>query len=777
MEQYKISSLTIKNFKCFDEIIFDLDTNNLIVLDGPNGYGKTTAFEALEILLTKTPRRLAKVKLDKRYKYKNSPIHKLENIPIEISAVFYSENDQPLVLKRVIPAASTTESKRNNVGQIFTDSVLYINDKESTEQALEVALGFSNLQNLFNVLNYIEQDENTYFLKEDPKDRYKALITLLGGNEERVLHDKTIEFCRKIIEKIGQINNEISQISIRNIDVLNNEIAEVQYKLLIESLPTALPWDNTKVNNTDLDIHNSYLTEISKIENLYKSRYSVEAALQLHRLNRFLNDASILQSITENYWSITNFTVLEGEDTKRKDNQTHITEYSSIITLINDNDYSGLLTNKYLFELETKTAKPGIDFPLFLVKLRLIVAQKDSLTAQNLILSDLKDKRESLNKLIHEHRPLIKLDDGQCPTCGYDWISSQELINHIAATEAKIFESYIADNTKLEEMKSELLTVFLNTVKSFAQDQIERLNTENSSLIDSSRFAILSQNYTRLSSLIGNLISTVAPTVQQNIANLVNIRVLEDSEQTAAQLTHLLEREKPQIDSTINIDEIITDFNLYFSGNKELLEKLTTEDFIHKRQYIQFQYYDALNKSLQSLLQRKDKLEDLYNEVNAIVQKIDAKIRLYTKSIVEKISIPFYIYTGKILQNHTLGSGLLLILDINKESSQIYIRPKYRDQEVTYTLSSGQLAATVISLMLVLNKVFNNSKLGTILIDDPLQTLDEINSHSLVELLKYNFSNQQIILSTHEDRYSQFIQYKFNKFNLSNKSLRLKDLI
>ena len=109
--------------------------------------------------------------------------------------------------------------------------------------------------------------------------------------------------------------------------------------------------------------------------------------------------------------------------------------------------------------------------------------------------------------------------------------------------------------------------------------------------------------------------------------------------------------------------------------------------------------------------------------------------------------------------------------------SQIYIRPTHRDQEVTYTLSSGQLSATVISLMLVLNKVFNHSKFGTLLIDDPLQTLDEINSHSLVELLKYNFSEQQIIISTHEDRYSKFIRYKYDKFNLYSRSIRMKDII
>ena len=128
------------------------------------------------------------------------------------------------------------------------------------------------------------------------------------------------------------------------------------------------------------------------------------------------------------------------------------------------------------------------------------------------------------------------------------------------------------------------------------------------------------------------------------------------------------------------------------------------------------------------------------------------------------------------MQNHSLGSGLCINFETEKQK-QVYIRPTYKDQEVAYLLSSGQLSATVISLMLVLNKVFNQSKLGTILIDDPLQTLDEINTHSLVELLKYNFSDQQLILSTHEDRYSKFIRYKYEKFGLTGKAINMKNEI
>jgi len=55
--QYKIVSLNVKNFKCFDnkkfyEFVIDYDKNP-IILSGPNGFGKTTFFDAVELLFSK----------------------------------------------------------------------------------------------------------------------------------------------------------------------------------------------------------------------------------------------------------------------------------------------------------------------------------------------------------------------------------------------------------------------------------------------------------------------------------------------------------------------------------------------------------------------------------------------------------------------------------------------------------------------------------------------------------------------------------------------------
>ena len=55
--QYRIKSLRVNNFKCFDdskfyEFSFNEDKNP-IILTGPNGFGKTTFFDALELVFSK----------------------------------------------------------------------------------------------------------------------------------------------------------------------------------------------------------------------------------------------------------------------------------------------------------------------------------------------------------------------------------------------------------------------------------------------------------------------------------------------------------------------------------------------------------------------------------------------------------------------------------------------------------------------------------------------------------------------------------------------------
>ena len=49
---WQISKIEVSSFKAFKHIYLDLGKSSLLTLDGPNGYGKTSIFDAIELLLT-----------------------------------------------------------------------------------------------------------------------------------------------------------------------------------------------------------------------------------------------------------------------------------------------------------------------------------------------------------------------------------------------------------------------------------------------------------------------------------------------------------------------------------------------------------------------------------------------------------------------------------------------------------------------------------------------------------------------------------------------------
>lgn len=53
--------------------------------------------------------------------------------------------------------------------------------------------------------------------------------------------------------------------------------------------------------------------------------------------------------------------------------------------------------------------------------------------------------------------------------------------------------------------------------------------------------------------------------------------------------------------------------------------------------------------------------------------------------------------------------------------------------------------------------------------------MDDINMISFVELLHREFSGCQIILSTHEEDFSNFIRYKFKKYGIDTRAITLKE--
>jgi exonuclease SbcC len=75
-------------------------------------------------------------------------------------------------------------------------------------------------------------------------------------------------------------------------------------------------------------------------------------------------------------------------------------------------------------------------------------------------------------------------------------------------------------------------------------------------------------------------------------------------------------------------------------------------------------------------------------------------------------------------------------------------------------LSSSQLNALAVSIFLALNLGVPARPLDAVLLDDPLQSLDDVNLLGLVDLLRRTKQRRQLIISTHDARFAALLERK-----------------
>jgi exonuclease SbcC len=198
------------------------------------------------------------------------------------------------------------------------------------------------------------------------------------------------------------------------------------------------------------------------------------------------------------------------------------------------------------------------------------------------------------------------------------------------------------------------------------------------------------------------------------------------------------------------------------------------EKLERKKQYICNQFYHSFDESIgkvNSLEERQKSLGDLCKQLKQYVETLDKAINTYRKQVIAQIEIPFFLYSSRLLQSYPGGQGVLID---SKEGDKVRFTAPGKEHDVLYTMSSGQLSAVLLAFELSLNRIYTGNGFQTLLIDDPIQCMDDINMVSLVELLGREFGQSQVILSTHEDDFARFIGYKYGKYGLNHKAISLK---
>lgn len=776
----------MENFKLIDRAFIDMSNEDLIVLDGPNGFGKTTIFDAIELVLTGKISRIENY--NRQLGFNTLLFSKDEKKDSIIKIEFASEFNVITFIKWYTPNIQLQKRDRQPDNWDLFDTYKINNFSDDITQAEEIdqqiifnLLGINDdLERQYNLYYYIQQEENTHFLKQPGRKRMERINHLFDTHIEQDEQQKIADVRKALMEERNTVKKEIEQ-SNKKIEVYSGitnleENEETKYIPLFTD-QIEKEWDKKELIMESKEQKDKYIAELMEIDDFVthydefiKARFN-KGLIQVTQNKNLLKNSIIASNFLDEYEQI-------------KERYEKGLKFQKIQEDLKKENF---LAN--IREIDFNNIEVDVDFELdidVIEQLRnSIIIQQNSASELSKVVQQFNDTRKQL--LSHFNSVLEKTGDkhGECPFCGYDWDTYERLLAEVEA-KRKTFLQYYDDATELVEQKvEELYEKHLNVILNLIKEELEKekyiVNKDfflqlKEAIIDGEKI----RNFFKWSKVNGIDISSFGNKVFNQQVKDIEIKIQAFSD-------FLLQNKKEVKEGYSELDNKFKQFeHLYkdtFRESEDLIKRITKEMIIQKKKYINHVFYrqnmeriEKENKNLERLKTIDQKLKEKITELKIIYDVYDSEIRKHWNKVMKDIEIPFYIYSGKIIQEYQKGLGIFIEEDPSGEAKNIkFVSDNQYDHDAINYLSSGQLSALVISFTLALNKVYGNQSLNLILIDDPVQTMDEINMASLTELLRNEFPHKQIIISTHEEDVSRYLRYKFKKYNLKAMRFNVKE--
>lgn len=780
---YSINRLELNNFKLIeDKKIVDFSKCDLVVLDGPNGYGKTSIFDAIEILV-KGSRNLDKV-FNSEYKDGDKPVVYAynKNKPIILKGEFINEVGEKFIVERKIENP-TKIGKISDLKDRFTAYKLNnfeeYKGEEITQEYINDIFGLYPNEDIYNLMYYIQQEETLFFLKENEYKRKEILNTLFNMEKECKEQSRILKLRDKLNSKrkeiggtdgeggeISKLNKEINTIKIK-------EIMNVEYKRLIKE--KSIIWDNQSLE-LDYDIFQKSIVELDRIKLLRENLKDYESISYNNKIDFALNirqedvlrGSFILKEELIEYSKIMKDVKL-CNSYKRFVKFLKLDDYASIQEILQED-------NELKIDLEKE-----FDIDKFYADISNIQTSNKNASELDSLIININSIRKNLEKEYEKYNLKNKEQD-ICPLCGYDYTKLDTKLTDKILEKEKYFSNQLDNSNKnLDQLIKETKEEFITPIVEFLEKEINKKDID--------------RGYKKLLDLAN--LNEIRINNFNQFCNSNNIKLEkyaldrkkyteEKEENNLNLLKEELKSKKRKLeneDILVNKKEIDITFSNIFDCNIEGVRSLTNTDIINKKIYIENTCNRQENLKRSKKIKEKEllkkkylRLNDEYNKCKNMASIYKKCIDNYSNSIIKILQIPLYIYSGKIIQDYQCGLGVF----IRSESGEQQLRLKFVNSneskhDLLNKFSSGQLSGVILSIMLSLNKVFSNNSLNTLLIDDPLQSMDDINMSSFVDLLRNEFGKSQVILSTHDERISRYIRYKFEKFNLKTIRYNVKE--
>lgn len=791
--EYYINKLYICNFKPFvyEEktekpyvtIDFSNGDNNIqsMILSGPNGYGKTSIFQAIYFLLSGIidPGEY----VDGRKKSVEHIIINDLSKPCFVAIEFIDKVGECFTFirytKEGVPGtAKKTEKEAADFQLYFAEGKFSFQDfmmgkcEKKTRKDIEDRIGEKNILDWIN-RNYIQQEHESDIVLKSDKERVNFLNNLIDMETDKYFLQ--VKQRRDLVQQnISSLQNEIKSL----IQKVNVGVEEVQGEEPV--CPQVYPkldyfWDRERYEESEpfreYEEKARRVLEIVSHSSKYEHKRKLDLIEQLH------NSESIYKFYILTLYELDKRNAYTNSFAK-KHYLKKLTEEDSIWTLDLNEKYLGKDFSSKIHQIRQEHQK-------YLNNLD----DKQRLYQQiGAFRNIFKGKEEIIGDIFNEH----------CPLCGSNFeggnISFGQAVrqaDNIFIETQKVLDTVLeeqAESWKTEIMKiTEQITQWIGEeVKNdFAYNDIQNLGDHLTHI------NTLEKILNELSDLVGEDTLTIFTDKTEFRQHYKNI---DEYEKAVSDLKKSIELILQKMEATANrkdyseyeIDELAYAENrekiALLSGENgridSLKQKISQLQWLKKKK-IALEY--SSNKALyeENLIEIK-KLYEKEAKLNKVLECQETARKKYLNDIMKYLEIPLYIYSGKLIQTHQNGLGIFCFTG-SKENALTEFKMTTDKKEISKKLdvsnkfSTGQKNVANIALMLALKKIAATN-LDVFMIDDPCQSLDELNIASFVEIIKNEFTKTQIILSTHENKIASYFKYKIDKigkeiimFNVHNR--------
>jgi DNA repair protein SbcC/Rad50 len=781
LNSIKISRVYIENFKSIEKATLHFKNQTVTVLDGPNGFGKTSIYDVIELILTGSIRRIKQLKInvgnrgyDDYLFAKDQSISIILKIELEVFDANCNLIEKIIIGRKIEPMSLNRSRKRpfdfdysvHLLGEFEGDLT---DENRSSQITVEKLLEISDIESKYGLYHYIEQEESSHLLKKNEKERMDSISKLFNIESEIKEWDILEKVKNKLIHHKKSLNKKISEITIDSTASDENaQTSEVEFSQLINIPSNKIVWDQKIIKPLDKEQKAIYLEQLEEIKGLITNfdEFMIETKNERIRgiasKDQRLSALIILGHFDEEFEQIKASHILKKM-------------FENIKSKIENKD---IFTDEVNWNLVFEHFNPIFSKEVLLQKINFIKGLTTNSSNLSRIVEKLLTTRKDLVSKYDEYIGNKQVNGNDCPLCGKEWETYQDLIKQID-NKTELFKEEL-DNSgtvildEIDKLYEKCLTQLVISIDEFVKNSITDAFFEQIQ-----EYKLLNIDFHAAKNFFSDLNIDIQTyyNKEKNYVNNLSERVEKIKEVLYSRIS------KSKLENE-NYKEYQGLYKSIFANNEEVIKGINIANIDQKKDYIEYMYYmqasELFNKH-QRLVKQLELVDESINNLNDTIAIYNEKINGYRAKMISEIEIPFYVYSGKIIQTHQRGIGVFIKEEQSEQTDDPqlkainFVPPEKTAHDIMHSFSSGQLSATVLAFSLALNKVYNNSGLGTLLIDDPIQTMDEINMASFVELLRNDFSNRQIILSTHEDKISMYIRYKFSKYGHKTGNVNVKE--